>query len=297
MPRNLAFLADYADPAGSPLSTEEATAIDDRMTEDEESWTEIDSWQIHSVSVGVFTDGERHVVLRRVERPAPGARERYDTQMAEYLAVLKEAGIEPEEPKIWDLDTVVEQLTGFTGYADEDAAVQDGLRLVLGAVIAHQDEAVRDWCGWREDVVILAQSHGGGARSSAVLRVHAEDGRIDCESKRDILRAYSTYADAVQEVIDDLGDGREVFDGLADSSFARRIVQAWLARSAANAMLERARHVLLTSADNAARTTADREKAGLVAALAIGLHTDRPNLYRVIPQMKQGNDPDRAKKR
>lgn len=226
-------------------------------------------------------------MLRRVDRPAPGARERYEERTAAYRAALDEIGYEPREPMPWELDTEIAQLTGFTGYFDEGAAVQDGLRLILGAVIAHQDDVVRDWCGWRDDVVILTQSQWDGGLSNEILRVHSTDGLITSNGAGDILRAYGSYAEAVQKLIDDLGDSREAFDGVADLPIVRRMVQAWLARSAANAMLERARHVLRTAADGAARLTKEGEKPGLVGSLAVGLHTDRPNLYRVIPQKKE----------
>ncbi|HEY3873694.1 MAG TPA: hypothetical protein VGM10_35380 [Actinocrinis sp.] len=112
----------------------------------------------------MFTDGVRHIVLRRTDRPAPGARERYEEQTAACRAALDKIGYEPHEPALWELDTEIAQLNGFTGYTDKDAAVQDGLRRTLGAVIAHQNSAVREWCGWRDDIAILAQS---GVRQEA----------------------------------------------------------------------------------------------------------------------------------
>jgi hypothetical protein len=205
--------------------------------------------------------------------------------VAPFRAQLAKVGQDLREPLPWELDTEIEELTGLTGYPDKETALQDGLRLTLDAVIAHHDDEVRDWCGWRDDVVILTQSQYGGGISNEILRVRSTDGRITSDSTEDILRAYTLYAEAVQKLIDDLD--YDHFDGVADVHFARRMAQAWLARSAASAMLERARHVLRTAADSAALTTKAGDKPGLVASLATGLHTDRPNLYRVIPQMKE----------
>ena len=290
MPRPLAFLTAYTEPTGSPLDADEAAKINDSI-DDDGPWEEIESWYIHDIGVGVFTDGTRHIVLHRIDRPAPGARERYEELVASVRAQLAKIGHELSEPKPWELDTEIERLVGFTGYPDKDAAVQDGLRLTLGAVIAHHYDTVRDWCGWRNDVVILTESQNSGGSSNEILRIHSADGRITNNSAEDILRAYTSYAEAVQELIDDLD--YDHFEGVADVHFARRMAQAWLARSAANAMLERARHVLRTAADGAAQTTQAGDKPGLVASLAAGLHTDRPNLYRVIPQMKETTTPGR----
>lgn len=296
MPRPLEFLATYAEPTGSPLDAAETTKINDSIDEgDDGPWQEIESWYIHNIGVGVFTDGDRHTVLYRIDRPAPGARERYEELMAPARAQLAGVGHDLGEPQPWELDTEIDQLVGFTGYPDKETAVQDGLRLTLGAVITHYDDAVRDWCGWRNDVVILTQSHDGGGRSNEILRIHSADGRITNTTEEDILRAYTSYAETVQELIDDLDYNH--FEGIADAHFARRMAQAWLARSAANAMLERARHVLRTAADSAAQTTKAGDKPGLVASLAAGLHTDRPNLYRVIPQMKETTTPGRRQQK
>jgi hypothetical protein len=296
MPRFLDFLASYAEPTGNQLDANEAAAINEHIDDEGGSWTEIESWYIHNVAVGVFADGNRHVVLHRIDRPIPGARERYEEQMAAYRATLEKIGYEPREPKPWELDTELEQLTGFSGYADEAAAVQDGLRLTLGAVIANQDDVVREWCGWRNDVVILTQSQWDGGPSSEILWVHSTSGLITSNSEEDILRAYSSYAETVQKLIDELESRLEAFDGIANPYFGRRMVQAWLARSAANATLERARHVLRTAADGAAQVTKESEKSGLIKSLAAGLHTDRPNLYRVIPQLKRAAAPNDMQK-
>lgn len=295
MPSNLDFLSGYAEPVGSLLDADEAAAINDRIEDEgDETWTEVDSWYVHSVAVAVLTDGARHVVFRRIDRPAPGARERYEDQIAQYRTALDEMGHEPPEPMPWELETETAQLDGFTGYADENAALQDGLRLTLGAVITHEDDVVHEWCGWRDDVVILTRSQWGGGPSNEVLRIHSTDGRITSHSAEDILRAYSSYAEAVQKLIDDLD--YEAFKDVAHLHGVQRIVEAWLARSAANAMLERARYVLRIAADGAAQFTEADKRPGLVGTLAAGLHTDRPNLYRVIPQMKKTTAPSRKQK-
>jgi len=170
---------------------------------------------------------------------------------------------------------------------DDRAEIADDVcRLFLAhSLRAH---AYRRFAGWRARIVALIPEEVG-AKESKIIRTTA-DGRLDWTHTYNVLDAYGTYAGWVLELAMEFGSTDEALakagpwtTGNADERQVDAIVQAWLLREAADAALTQARTTLNLSLGGHARRLRRVGEPGLsIAEMARSLHTDRPNLSKII---------------
>jgi hypothetical protein len=177
---------------------------------------------------------------------------------------------------------------------DDDATRDDVRRLFLAHSI--RTGAARRFTGWRERIVAMIPEEVG-AKETNILRTTA-DGQIEATHTYNVLDAYATYAQWVNELAFEFGSTDELLmmDNARkpgpDEIEVLGIAQAWLLREAATAQLEQARHSLKFGLAGHARWLQEYPEGDRmsVAELARSLHTDRPNLSKVIKTAEA--DPD-----
>lgn len=170
--------------------------------------------------------------------------------------------------------------------ADEGEMSKDAQRLFIAQSI--ENGAARNFAGWRERIVVMIPEEVG-AKETNIFRTTA-DGRIEATHTYNVMTAYGTYAGWVHDLAEEfigsdemLEAGIKAPDTTPFGPFASGIVQAWLERNMAEAVLEQARTSLkmgLGAFDMMATLTPS--EGASIAELARSLHTDRANLTKVI---------------
>lgn len=162
--------------------------------------------------------------------------------------------------------------------ADEAEIRADSQR----AFLAHSIDsgATRRFAGWRDRVVALIPEEVG-LKEANIFRTRS-DGSIQRTHTYNALDAVTQYAKWVGELADEFGSTDEKYVAGIETPnvsglYTPQVVQAWLVREAAEAELAQARTSLK------GYLAIPSHLLGMsVAELARSLHTDRPNLSRVI---------------
>ncbi|WP_155387711.1 hypothetical protein [Catellatospora paridis] len=176
----------------------------------------------------------------------------------------------------WELDEDHEIIGVYGHYADEEQAIQDARRMLLAHAIGSDE--LRAGTGWDLDCVLLVYG-----MHWYTIRTH-RSGIIDVRVNEDTLLASETYGTTVFELAEEFRDSRSLNITDVAAPIVAKVVEAWLRREAATAMLDQARLSLRVRMEGLDRIQQHPDIPEVnLSDLARKLHTDRPNLYRLLP--------------
>jgi hypothetical protein len=270
-------LRQLATTIGTALRDEEYAKIAAAIDGDEE--TELEGYRLDAYGMAALQVDGVLAMVEYTHRPVAGAREK---AAAGWLKKYEEFGLNVDSLSPWEFDEEVVQTAIYGGYASEQDARDDVRRLLLARTL--DSSQLRAAAGWDLDVVMLVKGY-----DFFTLRTHAT-GQIEVEVNEAPLSAYATYGEAVRGLASEIEDAfddafdEQVFPRSVNGALMRKIAHAWLHREAASAMLDQARHSLRVAMEGADRIgQADKSAEINLAELARNLHTDRANLYKLMP--------------
>jgi hypothetical protein len=177
----------------------------------------------------------------------------------------------------------------YLGYADEEAAYQDALRLIVSTAL--KDGTVEAITGWGGDAVVLLPGAFGGAytvRIASVLGDPTQSGLYAAEdiAPEEISDAGDVFADQIDELIGDLAERADnlTATGVPDEAeLLRDLALPWLSKEAAQHRAASARQRFLAAAHPSGGIVGPRQLITM-SELARRLYVDRGNLTRTINQ-------------
>lgn len=263
---------------------------DERGYPDVKKWSEY--YRIGMRYVQAYRLNETYVVVESLFTQAAGAKEKAASTWAKEFEDIMGG---PEAMQEW-LNKISptnfeeeDEVVNIWSCSSEEEARADTRRLAL----SWAQESGRNliaWTGWGADMVLFV----GGDANFYVFRTFA-DGTTEIDKYEDGLHASTGYGDSVGKLADEIYVDPRKF-GIHDmgNPTTGKVVEAWLRREAADAMLNAARASLRVRMEGydkinqvALEDPGDNGFVGNISELARKLHTDRANLYRLMPS-RQG---------
>ncbi len=157
----------------------------------------------------------------------------------------------------------------WSGYSSRQESLQDVFRIVLGLVLAGPASSVKEAAGWEQDIVLLVR---GMDFYTITTRANkwGDERQLDIDRDEKAFWATVSYAKRLIDL------AQREYDGIGSLADGGDLRAAWLAREGADVLLDQARH-------STKMAVAHHAVNGSMSELARKLHTDRANLYRLLP--------------
>ncbi|TCC32034.1 hypothetical protein [Kribbella speibonae] len=275
------FMLPFTTPRSAPLdgsARDELLAEIQGVVDGEGGVPALDPPEYYRVDdrlIEIWTLSPGPVVIEFGYSEVAGSREK----LANRLRDLVEMGLEIDALPSWQFDETSEVVSVRAGYASADEARADGRRLLVAATI--RSDELRFATGWDRDMVFLVRGIDW-----YTIRTHG-NGTIDFKVNEEPLNAHMTYAKACGDLSRDIEYTLELV-GNEMGPFARKVAAAFVQRDAANALLAQARQSLRVSMEGVDRVAEAGGDGANLSELARKLHTDRANLYKLMPSRRPG---------
>jgi hypothetical protein len=292
-------LRELTTPRGQRLNDEQRSELGARLDEEGNVAKELHSYQLDeeldergivvaAKAVSAFRLGENElVVVTRPFRHEPEREREASTAYATFAERWK-SDTYPKARDAYGLDQEMELMSfqqfwgsgrddmrrercdgAWKGYSSPEEALQDVFRIVLGLVLDGPASSVKEAAGWERDIVLLVRGMDFYTITTRANR-WGEERQLDVDRDEKAFWATVSYARRLMEL------ARREYDGIGSLADGGDLRASWLAREGAGVLLDQARHATKMGVALYAMN-------GSMSELALKLHTDRANLYRLLP--------------